>query len=133
MPLLEEKYNSYRNLGVLVISVIAVVAIYLVLTGFNSKTKVTGQEVSPNAFFQPPALDVQNKTLTGVVKTVPQSENVRYAYGLYDENGKLTSYLSSSKIDFALSDSLKVEVSGKYSINNSLGYAIMDVVSVKLK
>lgn len=131
--MLEEKYNSYRNLAYLVIAILLVVGVYEVLSGFGSNKIVKKSEESPNAFFQPDLLGGQNRLISGVVKTVPQTDNVRYEYGLYDEGGKLISYLTSSKIDFGLSDGLNVEVKGTSTINDSDGYAIMEVTSVKLK
>ncbi|PIR42866.1 hypothetical protein COV25_00495 [candidate division WWE3 bacterium CG10_big_fil_rev_8_21_14_0_10_35_32] len=129
----EEKYNSYRNLAYLVIATLLVVGVYEVFNGFDSNKTVNKSEESPNAYFQPDLLKDQNKSVSGVIRIVPQMDNVRYEYGLYDEGGKLISYLTSSKIDFSLSDGLNVEVQGTSTVNGSDGYAIMEVTSVKLK
>lgn len=129
----EEKYNSFKNLAYLVFSVLLVVGIYQVVSIFGVANDPVNTEISSNAFFKPQSLDSQDRSLIGVVKAVPQSDNVRYAYGLYSEDGKLLAYLSSSKIDFALSNGLKIEAKGVYNVNSILGYAIIDVVSVKLK
>ena len=129
----EEKYNSYKNFAYLFIAILVVVGGYQIFSGFEKKDYSINKEVDPNAYFQPPTDDSQEKTLSGVIRSVSEMDGVTYKYGLYDSNGKLISYLISTKLDFGLSVGLNVEVIGKSAAGNGLGYAIMEVRSIKLK
>src|SRR3989338_2653958 len=128
-----EKYNSYKNFAHLFIAILVVVGGYQILAGFRPKNNSINKEVSSNAYFQPPSVDSQNKSLSGIIKLISEMDGVTYKYGLYDTEGKLISYLVSTKLDFGLSTGLNVEVNGKYTVSNGSGYAIMEVNSVKLK
>lgn len=128
-----EKYNSYKNFAYLFIAILVVVGGYQIFAGTEKKDYSINKEVDPNAYFQPPTEDSLEKSLTGVIKSVSEMDGVSYKYGLYDTNGKLISYLISTKLDFGLSVGLNVEVIGKSAVSNGLGYAIMEVRSIKLK
>lgn len=136
MEELKNNKSYLKSYSLAVIIVILLIVGYFAIATVNNtsnQSNLNDSEVSSNAYFTPPSSDNLNKSHTGIIKKLNSNSVSSFKYQLVDEDGKLVSYLTSSKIDLGLSEWLNVEVVGKRKVSTEFGYTIIEVESIKLK